>query len=72
LPTPKGLTEEKKYAVGLFLYLSARYVDVRFDSAFASILEKMTRARQWLEPIAPGSTPPKRRSSTAINRRARA
>ena len=43
-----------------------------WTASVESILEKIARARQRLEQIEPGSTQPKRRSSTAINRPARA
>ena len=40
-----------------------------WTASIESILDKIARARQRLEQIEPGSTQPKRRSSTAINRR---
>ena len=43
-----------------------------WTASVASILEKIARARQRLEQIAPGSTQPKRRSAAASKRRARA
>jgi transposase len=42
-----------------------------WTASVESILEKIARARQRLEQIEPGCTQPKRRSSTAIDRRAR-
>jgi hypothetical protein len=40
-----------------------------WTASIESILDKIARARQRLEQLAPGSTLPKRRSAAAINRR---
>ena len=42
-----------------------------WTASIESILDKIARARQRLEQIEPGSSLPKRRSSTALNRRTR-
>lgn len=49
-----------------------RYAAARVGQWIDAILDKIARARQRLEQIEPDSTQPKRRSSAAIRRRARA
>ncbi len=60
-------------AIAEFLAVwNAAPVPFVWTASIESTLEKIPRARQRIEQIAPGFTLPKRRSAAAINRRARA